>query len=252
MLGNLDEDPEIELVTFLGEKRSLKKEAERDKEGNVIFPPRDSEGRALPFFYLGELARASPYTDLDSLEKIPSKPRNYSDFLEYKELHRLTTAPQRHPEFSLMSDSDPNAFGIRDILRFVDAPPVAWKRYTKEPHDFPECKTCSHARVSDESTNGSQVVCGLNFRLGRFPACRPICYRQKIRIKRGEETLKSDTELEAFQKEQQAQMSLFSDNAKKRETNPSKKPIRRIRKRRQIPLQSGQVETPKPKKKEKR
>lgn len=152
----------------MGEELSINTTAERDKEGNVLFPPVDKGGLALPFFCEGELRKAT----------------------------------NSNPLFdSSQTKVNPNAFGLRDTLRFADVPATHWHKYTSQPHDYPECKQCEHARIASESSNGAQIKCSDEMRPGRFPACWVICLKQKLRIQRGEAKVLKSKQMKALQEE---------------------------------------------------
>lgn len=220
-LGNLDTPADLELVTFSGSTLSINKEAVRDEAGQVLFPPRDKEGRALPFFCQGELRRGGIYN---------------GGLQEHKlfQHHRTTV--------------DPQAFGLRDILRFADAPESQWYKYTGEPADYPECKSCEHAVAIDESPNGAQIKCKTGNRTGRFVACSPICMRQKIRLKSGEAKPLTVEETQALQASYKQEQERLAKNDQRRKEAAKEKAKPKATRRRKVPplrrVQSKQAPEP--------
>lgn len=206
-LGNLDTQPVIELDTGV-EKRSINREAVRDQNSKILFPPRDSQGRALPFFCEGELRVGGVADGLVG-----------------------------HDEFSYWkTEVNPNAFGIRDILRFADAPPSAWENYTSKPSDFPECRQCEFAKFDPDSKTGAQLRCSKGIVSGRYPACTAMCLRQKIRFQRGENIGLPPEQIKALQESYQEKETVQKQNEEWRaehvtEQEMEEKPIMRLRRK---------------------
>ena len=135
---------------------------------------------------------------------------------------------------------NPDAFGLRDILRFADVPATEWHRYTDAPQDFPECRTCRHAAASVES-NGAQIECKAKMRDGRFPACTTMCHRQILRIQRGEDMDIPSEQVSAVMKAHIEQEERVAKNTASREEKSKPLPTRR---RKVPPLRRASIPQP--------